>query len=217
MGRRLLPTLPDSVPEHVAHALVGLDWAQLEVVEHAGYLLFPDKLYKADKNGKMTPEDVMIRVPRFHELRQARVKAREIADEEGIDETKDAHLFENLENMCIMAIAIRSPTEPYEPFISDVQGGARTLEKKYDVASLMQIWGKIDKLHQLIDPAPEAITRPEMMALLSAIAEARNVLPLLVYGQGAQSFFIVTMADLLLSYLERKSSSESSEHSTAAS
>ena len=218
MGRRLLgPTLPDSVPNHVAEKLIGMNWKELEVVEHAGYLLFPEKIYKAKKDGTFEEENVMIRLPRSHELRQARVKARAIAQEERIDEEKDAALFENLENMCIMQMAIRDFTEPYSEFISEVQGGAVMLERTYDIASLMQIWAKIDKLHSLVDPAPEAISKGEMEALLSAIAGGRNVLPLLVYGPGAQSFFIVTMADLLLSYLDPKSSSESSEPSTAAS
>jgi hypothetical protein len=217
MGRKVLPLLPESVPEHVAERLIGLDWAQLEVVEHAGYLLFPDKIYKAQKSGKFKSEDVMLRVPRWNEQRQARVKARELAAREGIDEEKDRDLFENLENMCIMAVAIRSPTEPYEPFISDVQGGALALEKTYDGPGLTQIWEKIDKLNDLINPAPEAITKAEMVALLAAISEARNILPLVAYAPGAQAFFIVTMADLLMSYLDPKSSSESSALSTAAS
>ena len=209
----LFDKLPDSVHDHVVDQLVGRTWGEIEVLEHAGYLLFPEKLYKRNRKGGYDPVDICLRVPREHELRQARVLARQIALADNLDLDRDRDLVDDLEIVCILSLAIRNADPPHEPWVPD----PRKLEETYDRSSLMQLWAKLDNLTQVLDPRPETISEEEMIALMSALSKERNLSPLLVYGSEAQTFCVVTMADRLLSSLASRSSSAPSEPSTPAS
>ena len=95
--------LPDDVHDHVIDQLIGKDWEGIEELEeHAGYLLFPSKIYKRNKKGGFDETPIMIRVPRQHELRKARVEARARANEEGLDPKLDADQIDDLENICLL-------------------------------------------------------------------------------------------------------------------
>lgn len=202
--------IPGDVHDHVIAQLLSKDWGELEVLEHAGYLLFPDVLLRRQRDGSFKQEPVMLRVPREPDMRKARVEARAIFKKEGLDEKLDRVMFSNLESFCILAEACRNVSPPHEPWVPD----ARDLEKNYDKASLMQLWEKLERLNDVVNPAPEKISPQEMLVLLAAIAKERNIGPLAVYGSAAQTSFVVTMVDLLLSLSESKSSSELSEHLT---
>lgn len=205
--------LPDTVHDHVIDQLIGKSWGDLEVLEVAGRLMFPDKIYRRKAGGKFDEVPVLIQVPRLPELTKARVEARKIAQEEGLDLKLDRNLFDDWETICILSYALRNPKpdhERWEPF-------PKSLAEKYDRETLTQVWAKIENLRHVIDPAPDKITANEMFALISAIAKERNLGPLHVYGAGAQNSCIVFMADQLMSLLESKSSSEQSEPSTQES
>ncbi len=206
--------LPEGTREAAVEQLIGKSWEELEVLEVAGRLLFPEKILRRTKSGMCEEIPVLIQIPRSHELRKARVEARRIAKKDGLDPKLDRDLIDELETVCTLSHAIRNTKppdhEPWEPF-------PRTLEEKYDKSSLAQIWAKIDALTRVVDPAPDSISQDEMIALASAIAKERNLGPLFVYGSGAQTTFVVTMADLLVSSLASKSSSEPSEPSTPES
>ncbi|MCP4674344.1 MAG: hypothetical protein GY854_02265 [Deltaproteobacteria bacterium] len=205
--------LPEETHDHVFDQLISKDWGELEVLEVAGRLLFPDKIYRRTKDGSFNEVPVLIQVPRLPELRKARVEARQIAKEDGLDLKLDSDLVDDLEVVCTLSHAIRNVKpdhEPWEPY-------PRALEKHYDKTSLQQIWAKIDALTKVVDPAPDKISPNEMIALMSAIAKERNLGPLFVYGSAAQTTFVVSMVDQLLSLLESKLSSEPSEPSTQAS
>lgn len=206
------PESPDDVHDHVIEQLLGKDWGELEVLEHAGYLLFPDTLIKRERDGTFKQIPVTLRVPREPDMRKARVAARAIFQKEGLDEKADRVMFANLENFCILSQAIRNATPPHEPWEDDPQ----VLESKYDKSSLVQLWEKLERLHQVIDPAPDKISKQEMVLLIAAIAKERNLGPLAVYGSAAQTSFVVTMVDLLLNFSESKSSSELSAALTQA-
>lgn len=206
--------MPETTHEHVVEQLIGKDWGELEVLEHASYLLFPDKLYKRNVSGGFDEKRVMLRVPRPHELRKARTMARSIAAEDGLDPKLDRDLIEDIETICILSMAIRDgDSSVFEPWMED----PRKLEKSYDKASLMQIYAKLDSLMKVVDPAPDDISEVEMFALMGAITKERNLSPLLVYGSGAQTTFVVTMAERYMNLLVSKSSSEPSEPSTQES
>jgi hypothetical protein len=200
----------DETSPHVAEQLIGKSWGELEVLEHAGYLLFPDSIYKRGKSGKFDEVKVSLRLPRQHELRRARVMARDLAIKDGLDLERDRDLFGDLETVCILSMAIRNSTPPHEPMVPD----PLELEKLYDRACLMQIWAKIDALHQLVDPAPHKISEEEMFALVAAIAKDRSISPLAVYAADLQAHFVIYMACLLNPLLEFKLSSAPSDSST---
>lgn len=196
--------IPDSVHNHVLEQLIGKDWGELKVLEHADYLLFPEKIYRRKKDGKFEEIKICLRVPRDHEMRKARVQARAIAIDEGLDPKLDRDLISNIEDFCILSMAIRNATPPHEPWEPDPQ----VLSSKYDKQCLMQIWAKLDGYTQVLNPAPQSMSEEEMLALILAITKERNILPLHVYGSEAQTIFIISMADQLASSLVSRSSSE---------
>ena len=186
--------LPEKVHDHVSAQLLGKSWGEFEALEEGGHLLFPEKVYKRKKDGSFEAVEIMLRVPREADLRKARLQARQLAQNDGLDLDRDRDLVENLETICTMAICIRNTTYPFEPYEPD----PLSLEKRYDKTSLIQIWAKIDALSDVINPAPEQISEPEMLALLCALAKERSIRPLLVYGSEARNIFIATMAERLL-------------------
>lgn len=203
--------LPPSVPGHVAHQLLEQSWTDLEAMEFAGYLLFPAELYRRRKSGDFERVKIALRVPRQHELRGARVRARQLAAEQGLDLDRDADMVSDLENVCILSVAIRNATEPHEPYEPD----PARLERVWDKASLAQLWQKLDALYQVIDPAPSSMSEGELLVLLAKIAKERHLGPLAAYAPDARTFFIVTTAERLLILLGEKLLPAQSEPSTA--
>lgn len=193
----------------VFEQLLGKSWGDLEVLEHDGRLLFPEKIYKRNARGKFDGQDVLLRVPREPDLRWARVEARRMAldHEPPLDLDRDRDLVDNLESMCLLSRCMRDPKDPkveFDPFPSH-------LESSWDKESLLQLYEKLDRLTQVIDPRPEEITEEQMIALAAAIVKERHILPLAVFGPAAQNTCIVYMAERLLISLASKSSSDSSE------
>lgn len=193
--------LPDSTHDHVIDQLLNKSWAELEILEHYGNLLFPEKLYKRKKDGSFESKDIMIRVPREPDLREARVKSRKMAQEDGLDLDRDSDLIETIECICTLSICIRNNTKPFESW----EPNPRLLEQNWDKGSLTQLWGKLNEYSNIIDPRSDSLSPEEILVLMASIAKEKNIYPLHVYGQGAQNSFIVTMANLSLNYLESKS------------
>lgn len=200
--------LPDS-PPHVVEQLLEKDWGELEVLEVEGYLLFPAEIHKRRADGSFETIPVRLRVPREPNRRAARVSARKAALEQGLDLDRDKDLIQNLEDIHLLCDCLRDPKQPSIPF----DPYPEEFEKIYDTKSIAALWEKLELLGTLVDPKPNTISKDEMYVLLAAIAKERNIAPLAVFGPDAQDFFIVTMADQLLSFMEPKSSSESSEPS----
>ncbi len=195
--------------DHVLEQLLTKDWAHLTVLEQAGELLFPEKIYRRSLQGAFVGEDVLLRVPREKDFREARVQAREIAISNKLDLDRDKDLIEQLETTCILWRCVlnaspgldRAGKPFHEPWVME----PLELEKRYDRVTLTQLWAKLDALVKVIDPRIEQIGKEEVLAMLSAIAKARSISPLHVYGPAAQNTFIVTTADLVLSLLAIKS------------
>jgi hypothetical protein len=76
------------------------------------------------------------------------------------------------------------------------------------------LYAQLMVLSELVNPQPNQISQDEMLAFIAAIAKERNILPLAVFGSDSQASFIISMAELLWSLLESKSSSEQSAPST---
>jgi hypothetical protein len=194
--------LPDSVHDHVVKQLMGKDWSEIEELEeHAGYLLFPAEIYKRNKKGDFDGTPIMIRVPRQHEMRQARVEARAKANKEGLDPVLDKDQIDDLENICILWRAIRMPTDPFDPLVLT----SEELEKTYDRRSLAQIYAKMDAYNQVLDPQPNQVSQEEIFALIAVLAKEKNLLPLHVYGSEAQTTCVIFMAEQLMNSADLKS------------
>lgn len=199
-------SLPDSAP-HVAEQLLDKSWGDLEVLESSGYLLFPAEIRKRKTDGSFEAIPVRLRVPREPDLRAARVEARKAALDANLDLERDRDLIQDLEDIHILCKAMRShepPHEEFDPF-------PEHFEQFYYRASIMALLDQLENLSQLVNPRPDAIQDDEVMPLVMAIAEERNISPLAVYGPDAQAGFVLTMVDQLVNCMEQKSSSESSE------
>ncbi len=197
--------------KHAIAKLMTTKWDDLEAMEFNDSLMFPDVLIRRKADGSWLHEDVFLRVPKDADLRASRAEARALAPTKKagpIDETKDRDLFSNLENMCILARSIRNTSDPYEPMHPD----PLLLEAKFDKVCLNHMWDKLERLSEVLNPAPEQLSSAEIVVLIVTIAKARHLGPLVVYGPGAQSSFVVSMADLLLNLLGSKLSSASLEH-----
>lgn len=175
--------------------ILNKNWEELETAEHAGYLLFPDEILKRKKDGTFERVPVMIRVPREHETRKARIEARTWAKDDGLDPELDPDLFDNMDTLCILAQAIRNTSPPHEPFEPD----PKRLEKVYDRPSLDAIWAKLQGYREVLDPRPNSLTDEQTMAIIGAVAKARNTVPLAALGGRSQTNLIVTMANRLTS------------------
>lgn len=201
------------LPAHVVEQLAGRTWDELQTLEYAGYILFPEKIYRRCKDGTFEGTPVVLRVPREPELRRARVTARRMATADGIDEIRDKDLFEDLETVCILWEAVRMPTTPHEPLVLTPS----ELEKTYDKRSLMHLWGVLDHYITLLDPRPDTLNANELTFLIAAIAKGRDIRPLRACGSLQQSRCIVSMAVQLVSFWELKSLSAPSASLTPES
>lgn len=204
-------TIEDEYHDRAMDLILAKTWDELEVLEHAGYLLFRDVLQRRRTDGTFEKIPIRLRVARDNELRDARKEARVICEQDGLDPKLDPDLFDNVDTVCILARCIRNDTAPHEPMVPD----PRDLEKLYDRASLKHLWARVEVYGELVNPRPEKISEADMFLMVAAIARERNIGPLAVFGSRAQNSYIISTAVLLQSLVDSKSSSESSDSSTA--
>lgn len=183
----------------LVEAVLSKSWDELEALEFDGELLFPSEVIRKKGSGwEHIP--VLLKVPRENTRRAARMRARAWAAEEGLDPELDPDFFDNMDTMCLLSECIRNvkaPHEPWEPF-------PETLEKKYDRASLDAVWALIDAYSTVVDPRPNSVTEEQMLAVIGAVAKARNIVPLAAFAGESQNNCVVTMAQKLQSFLGSK-------------
>lgn len=188
--------------EDIIADVLAKSWDELKAFEFADRLLFPETLLKLKADGTFESIPICLRIPREFELRAARIDARKWAVDEGLDPNLDSELFDNMDTVCTLTIAIRNATPPHEPWEPD----PRRLERNYDKPSLEALWAKVDAYRSVIDPRVDELDETETLTLIAAVAAMRNVVPLAGLGGSAQNSLIVSMAVRLLSYQETKSS-----------
>lgn len=199
----------DEDPPELMHAT----WEELGVVEHADYLLFPDKLTRMLKNGTVDETPVMLRVPRDHEVRKARAWARSQAVDDGLDLDRDADLVQNLQDLHLLALAVRNSSAPYEALVPD----PLRLERTYDKPCLTRLWKRVDVISHRLYPGEDELSPEEVVVLIARVAKERNIGPLVDYALAAQSTFVLYMVDRLLNLERARLSEELSDSSTPAS
>lgn len=201
--------MTDKPPHETAARLASMSWENLEAIEFEGdgSVLFPDVLSKRNSKGQIITEPIMLRVPRNPDLRWARAKAREIFAADGLNPEENASLFDDCELVCTLSRCIRNTTPPHEPWEPD----PLRLERYYDRNSLRQLWGKVNEISVLVNPQESELDEQTMLAIIAAIAEARNLLPLHVCASQSRENLVIFMADRLMSLMESRSSSEPSE------
>lgn len=162
--------LGDPIPE-----LGGRTWNELEAIDHPedGCLLFKDQLRKRSKTGAVETLDVRVRILRPVHLAKARTNCRALCTRLGLDIEKDSDLFDELESICQLALAIRTAEAPYAQLADPDE-----LMAKYDEASLKDILGRIKELERIIDVRQSELTEEQLWSKIFAVSKAGHLLPL---------------------------------------
>jgi hypothetical protein len=178
--------LSQPIPE-----LGGRTWEELEVIEHSsGPLMFKDAIRKRSKTGTVETVPVRVQVLRVDKIAQARVDCRRLFAEIGLDVEKDTDLFAELEQVCMLALAIRDINPPHaQAYV------ARELIEGFDEASLQDVAGRIQALRQAIDVRESHLTEDELWRKIAAVARAGHLLPLTDIAGHEQPSCIVFMAE----------------------
>jgi hypothetical protein len=191
--------------------LEGKTVEDLALIEHGGRMLFPDKIRRVKADGKFEDVKVLVRVPRTVELMDARRDARKFCKDRNIDPKEDADLFEQLDQMAVLARALRDPNSPQDQFqpleflLSNEPG------KGFDTESLVDVWRRLEIYRKMIDPAVTKVSEDDVVRAAFAVARVQNLSPLVgIAGQELDSS-IITMASMLASCLTQLQSSPSGE------
>lgn len=169
-------------------------WEELEIVEHGdGTLLFSDKIRKRNPKGSIDEIPVRVCVVRALKLVEARVETREWAKQLKLDPVADRDMFDQLEQLTIIARAIRTNTAPYGQFATKEE-----LATEYDEASIWDIKGRIEALRQIMDPRDTELNEEQIWSKAVAVVRAGHLLPLTDIAGREQLSFIVFMVSQAL-------------------
>ena len=171
--------------------LGGRTWAELELVEDDdGRILFRDQIRLRTPSGwKAVP--VRVRVPRPMDLLRARRDARVAVKEWGLDEQKDAGLFAEVEQLAILALALRTAEAPHGQFADLAE-----LAKGYDEASLRDVLARLSRYRELVDPRPPGeLTDEQVWTAILAIRRVGHLGPLADIASTELNDFLLRMAE----------------------
>lgn len=192
-------------------AFGGASWEELELITHeSGRLLFPDKVRSRDAKGKVTETKVVVWVPVPTDTVAARAEARRwFKTMPELDADRDKNLFEEMEQLCLLARAIRTFDDPHPQWKTHVELAS------CDEGSLKDIQERINAYKALIDPREPVTTEDAFWRMLSEVVRKRNILPLLDIVGHEQPSCIVRMAQEALSSPTAPSWLRSVESSTS--
>jgi hypothetical protein len=204
----------------VAQWFAGKSYADLDAIEHEGRPLYPDAIKRrSPKTGQIEEISVSVRVPNTIEKSRARLHALRWFTEqlqrgemltiaEAIAHFGETY-FNEIDNVAIMALAIRERKAPHGQFQS-LEG----LLRNYSIASLWDVWDRLNYYQDQEDPRMDELNEAEFWAAVEAIDKRRSLAPLLAMRGGARDSFIRSMAYQLASSRSRSSSWPSIETST---
>lgn len=186
-------------------------WEELEVLDaEDGHRLFKDQIRERTANG-WKAIDVRVRVPRPGEKFEARAEARKLFTQKGLDPDRDADVLAELEQICLLARAVRTEKKPHSQFATYDE-----LLTGYDEVSLTDVLGRIKVYEALLDPRESKLTEEQIFVKVVAIARLGNLGPLVDIVGHEQPSCVVRMADLALSSPKLQSWLQSLESSTPA-
>ena len=171
-------------------------WEELEIVEHEnGALLFSDKLRKRNAKGGLDEIPVRVCVVRSLSIVEARVETRRWAALLKLDPALDRDIFDQMEQLTIIARAIRTHKAPHAQFATKEE-----LATEYDEASIWDIKGRIEAIRQMMDPRDSELDADRIWGKVVAVVKAGHLLPLTdIAGREQLSFVIFTASQALRS------------------
>ncbi len=170
--------------------LGGRSWAELEVKRHdSGKLMFKDQIRRRAPSGKVEVSNCRVCVPTPEDQVLARAATRVwFGEHEGLSVEHDQDLFDEMEQVCLLARAIRTPEEPHGQ-LEDHEELAR-----YDEGSLQDLLGRMTVYKQLTDVRDTVEDENDFWTKVVAVARAGHLLPLTDIAGHAQPSFMVRMA-----------------------
>lgn len=171
-------------------AFGGASWAELELIRHdSGRLLFPDKLRRRGVKGEVEETKVVVWVPVPNDEVEAKTEARRwFKSKADLDPDRDKGLFEEMEQVCLLARAIRTAAPPHGQLMRYDELAV------YDEGGLKDIQERINAYKALIDPREPITTEDAFWRMLSEVARKGDILPLLDIVGHEQPSCIVRMA-----------------------
>lgn len=197
----------DPIPE-----LGGRTWEELEVSRHTnGRLMFADELRTRDERGVVqVVTKIRVCVPQPEDEIEARVRAAALFAHKKLDRKLDAKLFDEVEQLCLLARAIRTYDEPHSQ-LKDAEELAR-----YDEGSLQDIQERINVYKAIQDPRDSDVSDDKFWRTVLVVGRTGNLLPLTDIGGREQHSFVLRMAREALLSPKGRSFAPSSETSTPA-
>jgi hypothetical protein len=182
----------------------GKTAADFNTIEFGGRLLWPDKIRKLKPGGDFEEIEVCLRVPRWDEELTAVAQASALLKERGLEREEHEAIYETAEQLAKVALAIREPKsphgqwQPFEHLIGSKEMGVETRE-------LFGVWQRVELYGRLQDARLAEIDEPTAVAIAHAVAEVRNLSPLVaIAGEGVDSC-VISMATSLVRCLTDKS------------
>lgn len=169
-----------------------MDWDELEMSRGAkGHVVVNEKLREFDPQKKaFVDTPVKIRVPRPADLLQARIDVKALFAQRKLDPAADKDLFEESEQLCLLAKCIRDPET--EAQMCDPE----ELPGRFDEGTLQDILGRIRVYRDMLDPRDRVMTDEDVYRKIIEVARAGHCLPLTGIAGFEQPSFIVSMAEL---------------------
>jgi len=170
-------------------------WSELEVIpSESGHILFQDQLRERTPGGEWKTIPVRVRIPRPKDNILARADARKWFGElKNLDPEKDADLFEEMEQLCLLAKAIRTFEPPHPQLATHDE-----LASDFDEATLQDILGRISVYRQLLDPRDSNLTEDELWTKILAVVRVGHLGPLTGIAGHEQPSCVLFMASQAL-------------------
>lgn len=199
--------MSEPIPE-----LGGATWEELEVTTHeSGRLLFPDVLRRRNAQGKIVETKVKVWAPNPNDHVQARVTARAwFKAQKELDPDRDRKIFEDMEQVCLLARAIRTVEAPHGQYATHEELAG------YDEASLQDVQERVNLYKSMLECRGDSLDDEGFWKLVLAIAKRKSLLPLADIVGHAQVSFTLRMASELSRSPTAQSFAQSSESSTPA-
>lgn len=170
--------------------LGGRTWEELEVQQHeSGRLMFPERIRRRNAKGVVEETRVMVWIPNPSDNIRARVDARAwFAQLRHLDPDRDKAIFDELEQVCLLARAIRTEKPPHSQFCTHDELA------EYDEPVLHDVLERINAYKALLDPREPVRDEESFWRLVVAVARSATILPLADTAGRDQSACIVRMA-----------------------
>ncbi len=170
-------------------AMGGRTWEELEVLEHEdGQLMFPAVLRRRTPKGEVHETKVRVRAPAPDDHFKARLDARRWMKTLELDAVADKDLFTQLEQLCLLARAVRVFESPHPQFATGEQLA------KYDETCLQDLQEQINAFKSELDPRDSVRTDEEFWRTTVAVAREAHIGPLADIAGRDQQPCVVRMA-----------------------